>query len=234
MTDIDKEITTIDYLVARDFVNAMIPPLKPSDTVQKALDWMSELKVHQLAVVKDSEYLGMVQEDRLYDSEDFDALISNFSLQYSTIYVFDHQHFYEVINEANKNNLQVIAVIDEFKKYVGVISVNDTAKALARSYATQEQGGILVLYMRDYDYSLTEIARLVESDGVKILSSYIEPDTYDRSMIKLTLKLNRTDLSRVIATLERFDYQIIASFHESEKLNTHKERLDMLLHYLQM
>lgn len=234
MTDFDKEITTVDYLVARDFVNAMIPPLKPTDTVQKALDWMSELKVHQLAVVEDSEYLGMVQEDRLYDSEDFDALISSFPLQYSTICVLDHQHFYEVINEANKNNLQVIAVVDEFKKYVGVISVNDTANALARSYATQEQGGILVLYMRDHDYSLTEIARLVEADGVKILSSYIEPDTYDRSMIKLTLKLNRTDLSRVIATLERFDYQIIASFHESEKLNTHQERLDMLLHYLQM
>lgn len=234
MTDIEKEAITIDYTVAHDFINTMIPPLKPADTVQKALDWMSELKVHQLAVVEDGEYLGMIFEDSLYDSEQFDALIGNIPPQYKDIYVSEYQHFYEVISEANKNNLQVIAVLDEFKKYMGVISVNDTASALARSYATQEQGGILVLYMRDYDYSLTEIARLVESDGVKVLSSYIEPDTYDRSMIKLTLKLNRTDLTRTIATLERYDYQIIASFHESEKVNHNKERLDMLLHYLEM
>ncbi len=234
MTDIENEALTIDYTVAHDFINKMIPPLKPTDTVQKALDWMNELKVHQLAVVENGEYLGMILEDNLHDSEQFDALVGDFPLQYKNIYVPEYHHFYEVINEANKNNLQVIAVLDEFKKYIGVISVNDTAGALARSYATQEQGGILVLYMRDYDYSLTEIARLVESDGVKILSSYIEPDTYDRSMIKLTLKLNRTDLTRTIATLERYDYQIIASFHESEKVNHSRERLDMLLHYLEM
>jgi len=234
MTDTQKEIATVDYLVARDFVNSMIPPLKPSDTVQKALDLMSELKVYRLAVVEDDEYLGMVSEDQLYDSEEFDAPISDFHLHYKNVYIFDYQHFYEVINEANKNNLQVIVVLDEFKKYVGIVSVNDTANALARSYATQEPGGILVLYMRDYDYSLAQIARLVEADGVKILSSYIEADTYDRSMIKLTLKLNRTDLSRVIATLERFDYQIIATFQESQKVNHHQDRIDMLLHYLQM
>jgi acetoin utilization protein AcuB len=234
MTDIEKEAITIDYTVAHDFINTMLPPLKPTDTVQKALDWMSELKVHQLAVVESGEYLGMALEDKLYDSEQFEALIGDFSLPYKDIYVSEYQHFYEVINEANKSNLQLIAVLDEFKKYIGVISVNDTAGALARSYATQEQGGILVLYMRDYDYSLTEIARMVEADGAKILSSYIEPDTYDRSMIKLTLKLNRTDLTRTIATLERYDYQIIASFHESEKVNHNKERLDMLLHYLEM
>ncbi len=234
MTDIEKEVVTVDYTVAHDFINKMIPPLKPTDTVQKALDWMNELKVHQLAVVENGEYLGMVLEDNLYDSENANGLVSDLPLQYKNIYVSEYHHFYEVINEANKNNLQVIAVLDEFKKYVGVISVNDTANALARSYATQEAGGILVIYMPSYNYSLTEIARLIESDGAKILSSYIEPDTYDRNMIKLTLKLNRTDLTRIIATLERYDYQIIASFHESEKVNHNKERIDMLLHYLEI
>lgn len=230
MTDLQ-----VDYTVARDFINTVIPPLKPTDSVQKALNWMNELRVHQLAVVSDEgNYLGMVNEDVLYDSDEYDALISDFPFQYKNVYISEYQHFYEVINKASKHSLHTIAVLDEFGKYIGVISVNDTASVLARSYATQETGGILVLSMRDYDYSMTEISRLVESEGVKILSSYIEPDTYDRSMVKLTLKLNRTDLTRVIATLERFDYQVIASFHESEKLDITKERLDMLMRYLEV
>ena len=230
MTDLQ-----VDYTVARDFINTVIPPLKPTDPVQKALNWMNELRIHQLAVVSDEgNYLGLINEDALYDSEDFDAIISDFPLQYKNVYISEYQHFYEVINKASKHNLHTIAVLDEFGKYIGVISVNDTASVLARSYATQETGGILVLSMRDYDYSMTEISRLVEAEGVKILSSYIEPDSYDRSMIKLTLKLNKTDLTRVIATLERFDYQVIASFHESENMDITKERLDMLLRYLEV
>jgi CBS domain-containing protein len=234
MTDPQTSDIAIEYTIARDFINVVMPPLKPTDSAQKALGWMSEFRVHQLAVIEDGEYLGMLSEDMLYDSTDFEALVGDFPLQYKNIYVSEYQHFYEVINEANRNNLQSIAVLDEFRKYIGVISINDTANALARSYATQEQGGILVLAMRDYDYSMTEISRLIEADGVKILSSYIETDTYDRSMIKLTLKLNRTDLTRIIATLERFDYQIVASFHVSEKVNHNKERLDMLLRYLEV
>jgi acetoin utilization protein AcuB len=230
MTDLQ-----VDYTVARDFINTVLPPLKPTDSVQKALNWMNELRVHQLAVVSDDgNYLGLINEDILYDSEGFEAMIEDFPLQYKNVYISEYQHFYEVINKASKYNLHTIAVLDEFGKYIGVISVNDTASVLARSYATQEIGGILVLSMRDYDYSLTEISRLVESEGVKILSSYIEPDSYDRSMIKLTLKLNRIDLTRVIATLERFDYQVIASFHESERMDITKERLDMLLRYLEV
>ena len=230
MTDLQ-----VDYTVARDFINTVLPPLKPTDTVQKALNWMSELRVHQLAVVSDEgSYLGLISEDILYDSEEADAPIEDFPLQYKNIYISEYQHFYEVINKATKHNLHTIAVLDEFGKYIGVISVNDTASALARSYATQETGGILVLSMRDYDYSLTEISRLVESEGVKILSSYIEPDSYDRNMLKLTLKLNRTDLTRVIATLERFDYHVLASFHESDRMDITKERLDMLLRYLEV
>jgi acetoin utilization protein AcuB len=230
MTDLQ-----VDYTVARDFINTLLPPLKPTDSVQKALNWMNELRVHQLAVVSDEgSYLGMLNEEMLYDSNDYEALVGDFPFQYKNIYISEYQHFYEVINKASKYSLHTIAVLDEFGKYIGVISVNDTASVLARSYATQETGGILVLSMRDYDYSMTEISRLVESEGVKILSSYIEPDAYDRSMIKLTIKLNRIDLTRVIATLERFDYHVVASFHESERIDITKERLDMLMRYLEV
>jgi hypothetical protein len=51
-------------------------------------------------------------------------------------------------------------------------------------------------------------------------------------MIKLTLKINKTDLSSIIATLERFDYKIIAKFEDSKMDSSDKERLDILFKYL--
>jgi acetoin utilization protein AcuB len=226
--------TQVEYMVARDFINSMIPPLKLTDTVKKAIDWMSQFRVRQLAVVEEGEYLGIISDDELYDSTQAEAHIRQFPLKHSEIYVSEYQHFYEVIKEANRNHLQIIAVLDEFGKYKGVISLNDTATALARTYAIQDPGGILVLSMRDYDYSLTEIARLIESDNAKILSSYIESEPLNPKMIKLTLKLNRTDLTRIIATLERFEYNVVASFQNSEPAQDNRDRLDMLFKYLEM
>jgi acetoin utilization protein AcuB len=58
-------------------------------------------------------------------------------------------------------------------------------------------------------------------------------DPLDKGKIKLTLKINQEDLSRVIATLERFNYRIIARYQESRTdPNNEKERLDMLMRYL--
>jgi CBS domain-containing protein len=226
--------TQVDYTVARDFLNVIIPPLKLSDTVKKAMDWMNQFRVNQLAVVEDGEYLGMISDDELFDSTFIEATISQFPLHYKNIYVSEYQHFYEVIKIADANRLQAIAVLDEFGKYKGMITLNDTTSALARSYAIKDPGGILVLSMKEYDYSMTEIARLIESNNTKILSSYVENDPLNPNMMKLTLKLNNADLTRIIATLERFEYDIVASFHHSEPDYDHQDRLGMLFKYLDM
>jgi seryl-tRNA(Sec) selenium transferase len=86
--------------------------------------------------------------------------------------------------------------------------------------------------MTERNYSLAEISRHVESNDIKILSAFVVEDEQDSSMIKLTLKFNKTDLSRLVATFERYNYKIIAKFQETELLSNDKERLDMLLKYL--
>jgi CBS domain-containing protein len=127
----------------------------------------------------------------------------------------------------------IVAVLDEGRNFVGVITISDTLTAFARS-SMQEPGGILVLLMDERDYSLSEVSRLVESNDAKILSSYVCTDKVDASRIKLTIKINRNDLSRIIATFERFSYNIVAKFHHTQGNEDDKERIDLLLRYLNM
>jgi hypothetical protein len=133
---------------------------------------------------------------------------------------------------AIKNKLQLVAVVDNNKKFAGVISVHDTSSAMAQMFASQGAGGIIVLSMTERNYSLAEISRHVESNDIKILSAFVVEDEQDPSMIKVTLKFNKSDLSRLVATFERYNYKIIAKFQETELLSNDKERLDMLLKYL--
>lgn len=220
-------------MIAQELINEMIPPLKVTDTAEKALRWMEELRIAQLPVLDGQAYMGMVSEDAIFHSNEATVLLQDLSLLAANVFALPNLHFYDVLKIALDNTLQVVAVLNEERQYVGAITINDTIAAFAQS-VVQEPGGIIVLSMNERDYSLAEISRLVESNDSKILSSYVCPDKADTARIKLTIKLNRKDISRIIATFERFDYQIVARFQNTPDLEEDKERLDLLLKYLNM
>ncbi|MBX9852837.1 MAG: CBS domain-containing protein [Cytophagaceae bacterium] len=220
-------------MTAEELINHMIPPLKTTDKGRQALNWMEEFRITQLPEIEeDLSYRGLISENTILESDNLEKSLSEYTLDAEDKYAHMATHFYDVIKLAMKNKMQVVAVVNEEKKFQGVISVNDTTAAIAQMFASQGPGGIIVLSMKENQYSLAEISRLIESNDAKIISSFIVNDELDPSMIKVTLKLNRTDLSRLIATLERYEYKIIAQFQETELITNDKERLDLLLKYL--
>ncbi|TAH24763.1 MAG: CBS domain-containing protein [Cytophagales bacterium] len=221
-------------MIAEELINQMIPPLKPTDTAGKALSWMNNLHLAQLPVVDEKKYQGIVTEDAINESEDLSKPISLFNLAYSDLAVHTDTHFYEVLEKASKNKLQIVSVLDHENKYLGVISVVDISAAVANMFASQGPGGIIVLSMKSSDYSLAQISRLVESNDAKIISSFINQEDRDTNLIRLTLKLDKIDLTRIIATLERYSYKVVAQFQESSIQNLEQDKLDMFFKYLNM
>lgn len=219
-------------MLAEEFINQMIPPLKLNDSSQTALNWMEVFHLTQLAVVDERMFKGIIDEESILEKNNPNLPISEYALSYKDVSVKSSSHYYDVINLASKNQLELVPVIGEANEYLGVISVNETSVAIAKMFASQGPGGIIVLAMKEIDYSLAQISRLIEANDTKILSVFVTDDSKKDSYVKVTLKLNRVDLTRVIATLERYDYKIIAQFQESDVENYDKDRLDMLFKYL--
>ncbi|MFT2009180.1 CBS domain-containing protein [Pontibacter sp. 13R65] len=219
-------------MIAEELINQMIPPLKVYDTVDKALRWMDEFRVNELAVARNRKYIGLATEVSLIELNDRNLTLEQVKLEFQDVHVMHFQHFYDVMEVAIKNKIQVVPVLDELQEFMGIITINDTLAAFGQMSALQGQGSILVLSMPERDYSLSQISRLIEEDSAKILSAYVSPDELDPYNIKLTLKLNTTDLTRIIATLERFEYRITAQFQDGSNYDVGRDRLDMLLKYL--
>ncbi|GAA0892483.1 hypothetical protein GCM10009122_21620 [Fulvivirga kasyanovii] len=222
----------LNVMIAEELINHMIPPLKPKDSAKKARLWMEELRCNQLPVVEDEKFLGLVSEDLIFEANDAEKSVADFDLIGKRCVVYGSSHFYDVIKIASDNSVQMVGVLNNQEKYIGVITVQDTITSFAQSAAIQIPGGILVLSMNQIDYSLAEISRLIEENNAKILSSSIKEDELDPSKLKLTLKVNRLDLTPIVATLERFGYKIIARFQETKVLDEEKGKIDMLLKYL--
>jgi len=219
-------------VIAEDLINHMIPPLKGTDDAHKAIVWMEEFRCNHMPVVQEGKLLGFLSEEIILETNDIEKSVKDFNLVGQLCYVHLETHFYDILKVAADNKIQMVAVVNDDNQYVGVITVQDTLTSFAQTAAVQMPGGVLVLSMNQIDYSLSEISRLIEENRAKILSSIVKEDPLDPGKIRLTLKIDQKDLSRVVATLERFGYRVIGRYQENKPVAGEKERIDMLLRYL--
>jgi len=221
-------------MLAATLINPMIPVLKLTDPVSMALDWMDEFSVKQLVVADSGVYQGIVSEDILYDVVDSSDSLAKIIILHKDIFASEDQHPYELLRLVNQFGLLIIPVLHEDRSFAGSILVNDLVEHFVNELGVQEKGAVIVLKIAERSYSLSEISRLIESNGTKILSSYYSSgETYNpANEARLTLKLNRTHITPVIATLERFGYEIEEAHANDPIESVDQERLDMLLRYL--
>jgi hypothetical protein len=95
-----------------------------------------------------------------------------------------------------------------------------------------QPGGIIVLELIERDYSLSQIAQIVESNNVKVLSMYITSPP-ESTRLEVTIKVNTGDLVSVIKTFERYKYDIKTWVSNDDSMDSfYSERFDHLMKYL--
>ena len=216
---------------ASNLISSSLITLHPDDDGTKALSLMDELRVNHLAVVRNTFYLGIISEKEILNWDSPDEFIDEHLTELSAPSVIGSQHLFDIIQVVEQNSLSIIPVLDEQKHYLGAISNRKLLYTIAKSTAVQSVGGVIVLQMKHNDYSMSEIARILESNNTKILSSYITSTPVDQEM-ELTLKLNKIDMTAIIKDLERFDYKITASYKKDNQEEDFLDRYESLIRFL--
>lgn len=216
---------------AFELITDEIPPLIHTDSGEKAINWMDEFKVSQLAVLKNGAFVGVVSEsailDRLILSDSLDVLFDHLPRPY----VNENAHIYDVLAMMSEHKLSIIPVLDENENYLGCTSIFHLMTTLANIGSIKEPGSILVLEINAIDYSMAQIAQIVESNNAKILSSYILSDV-SSSLLEVTLKINEINLTRIILTFERYDYKIKASYQAGVNDEDVRWKYDALMNFM--
>ncbi len=217
-------------MIANNLLSQTIVPLRTSDTGEDALSVMSDFYVKHLPIVNNTELLGLISEDDILD-HDVEEAVGSYKLSINRPYVKSSDHLYEVLRLVSDYQLTTIPVVNNEKEYLGLISQEDLLRFFASIGSFKEPGSIIVLEMGKRDYSLSQLARIVESENSVILSSFIT-SSIDSTLIDVTLKINRPEIQRIIASFERFDLQVKASFQEATYFDSLRDRYDSLMSYL--
>lgn len=218
-------------MLIADLITDEIPPLKNTDTVKIALDWMEQFKVSHLAVVKDRELLGVVSEHDLIDYSHLDEKLDALKIPLLKPIIHNYQHTYDLLKLMMSFNLTLIPVLDDKELYKGCISLKGLLQNISTMASVQNVGGVIVLEVNQVDYSLTQIASIVEGNDAKILSAHVS-SVPDSTKMEITLKINKEDLSRILQTFYRYNYNVKASFQHSDFESGLKDKLDEFMHFL--
>ncbi|MFO7940365.1 MAG: CBS domain-containing protein [Bacteroidales bacterium] len=219
-------------MLAKDLLSNEIPALRTSDTGVEALNWMEVFRISHLPIVNNEQFLGVISDTDIYDLNDPEAPLGNHDLSLKQPFVHDDQHVYEVMELTSRLKLTTIAVTDRQNRYKGLIRLSDLLHYFAQMTAIEKPGGIIVLEVNQNDYSVSEIAQIVEGNNAKILSLYIR-GVGDSAQLEVTLKLNITEVTSILQTFNRYNYQVKASFMDVDENNELLEdRYEMLMRYL--
>lgn len=218
-------------MFAHELISDSIPALRTSDTVQKVHERMAEFRVNHLPIVNDKQFLGLVSDEDLVEVQDSNAPVGSLSLALYNPFVYEEQHVYDVIRLFYEQKLSLVPVLDSNKNYKGLISINTMMEYVATITSVKEPGGIIILEITNRNNSLAHISQIVESDNAQILSSYVQSFP-DSTKLEITLKLNRTDLSSIIASFLRYDYHVKATFNDTKSDDGTSDRYDQLMNYL--
>jgi len=218
-------------MLTRDLISNAIPYLHKSDTVYHALQLMNDYHVAHLPVVEDESYLGIVSEEQLLQNDEETALTD---LQFTdgTTSVQGNEHFLKAIQTAVVNKLSIVPVVEE-KQLLGIVTYNDLLRNASEFMSLSQPGALIVLEIDSRSYSFTEINRIVESNDAQItqLNTYTDTET---GLMQVTIRVNKIEVSDVLSTFQRYEYNVKYYFGEELYENELKTNYENLMHYLKI
>jgi acetoin utilization protein AcuB len=220
-------------MLSKELISANIPRLQPADTVAKGLRLMDDFHVQQLPVVSNGAYLGLVHEDDLEDAGNDTMPVSGLQEHFSHPLVFEKDHFLKAAQIIREQNLNIVPVLNDDKQFAGVISAADLLRELTGFVGSDTPGGIIVLEVEKRNFSFGELSRLIETHDASItqLNTDEQPETGN---LNITIRVNKTEIADIIATLQRFDYNVVYYLGEEAFENEMRSNYDNLMHYLSL
>ncbi|TAG30762.1 MAG: CBS domain-containing protein [Sphingobacteriia bacterium] len=215
-------------MLVSQLLNTSFPSLNIADKVIFALQLMDDYDLLHLPLVSEDKLLGVVAKEDLLDMDEASQLSAELIKPF---YIKQEEHFLGAIRLIANNELSLLPVVNAQMELTGVLLTKELLKTISIFVGNEDRGAVIVLETDKRNFSFGELSRLVETNDSYItqLNTYTEAGT---GLVIITLKINRIEVSDIVATFQRYDYTVRYYFGEEEYANELKENYQHLLSYL--
>ncbi|TDO26360.1 CBS domain-containing protein [Sediminibacterium goheungense] len=219
-------------MLASQLINTGFPSINLFDKVSFALQLMEDYDLLHLPVLSEEKFAGIIEKDDLLDADE-GTLVATLEQSLKKISVKTEEHFLVAVKQIAEHELTMLPVINEQQELQGIIPSKTLFAHVSHFLGNDEKGGVIVLETDKRHFSFGEISRLVETNDAYITQLNTYPET-DTGLVIVTIKINKIEVSDIVATFQRYDYVVRYYFGEEEYANELKENYNHLLAYLNM
>lgn len=214
-----------------EYVNNDYKPFSSTETVAEIQDFFAESSYSHFPILDNSIYIGSISS---VDAETFESRksIADYLYALEGFFVRTTMSWLDTLEVFARNNTNIVPILDENNKYIGYYEINDVIKFLNETPFLKETGGIIIVEKPTNDYSMSQIAQIVESNNGKLLGLFVSEANNEK--VQVTVKITLGGMNEIIQSFRRYNYEIISEHHEDDYLNTLKERSEYLDKYLNM
>lgn len=212
-----------------DYINNDYKAIDSQETIAEVQDFFAEVPYSHFSVVDEGVYIGSIAADDV-ETFDSDKKVMDYRYTLEGFFARKNMIWLDVLEVFAKNHTNIVPVLDEENKYTGYYELEDIVKFFHETPFLKEQGGIIVVEKNLVDYSMSQIAQIVESNNGKLLGLFVSEADIEK--VQITIKIALGSMNDIIQTFRRYNYEIISEHHEDNYLNNLKERSDYLDKYL--
>ena len=214
-----------------DYITNDYKALDSQETIADVQDFFMDVPFSHFSVLNEGVYIGSIAADDI-DTFDSDKKIADYKYALEGFFARNNMIWLDVLEVFAKNHTNVVPVLNEENAYLGYYELEDIVKFFHETPFLREQGGIIVIKKSMQDYSMSQIAQIVESNNGKLLGLFVSEA--DVENVQITIKIALGAMNDIIQTFRRYNYEIVSEHHEDNYLNNLKERSEYLDKYLSM
>ena len=220
-------------MLTRELLSQTLPHLRLEDKVYQALQLMNDNHVTHLPITDGEKFIGIISEEDLLQAENDHSELSSLQQSFFDISVKQDEHFLKAVQLAADSGLSVVPVVTEENELIGTVAYNELLKFSSEFMSLSEPGGLIVLEMDNNHYSFNEISKLVETNDAQItqLNTNTDPET---GIMLVTIRINKPEVSDIVATFQRYEYNVKYFFGEELYTNELRSNYDNLMNYLKI
>ena len=209
-----------------------IKPLELHNTVAEAKVVFDQFPFTHYPVIEKGKLVGSFAEDDVHTSDKNEEELLNYYHFLHLYYATKKDSLLELLLIFSTNNTNIVPVVDKDNNYLGYYDLCDVLEVFTSNPFFEDDSTSLMVKKLERDFSMSEIAQIVESNGAELLGSFLSKR--DGESVEITLNVKAMDINEIMHTFRRYNYTIISAIDNDEYMQDLKSRSDYLKKYLEL
>lgn len=212
------------------YINNEIKPLTLNSTISKVKKRFKKLIVTHLPIVENDLLIGMINESDIHGNLDGEKTLESIRYIFQNFSTQKDTNWLHLLKIFSNNESNILPILNEHNQYVGYYELSEVLNQFNQTSFLIENGTILMVSIKQSDYSMSKITQIVESNNAKLYGCFIH--SFSEYKVTVTLKMESININEIIQTFRRFNFTIENKIKEDAYLDELKNRSNYLVKYL--